>query len=98
MCVRESIVCELHVSLLSKQGHKTFYASLFTLNFYIFSDEYDSEGSEASEDDARPLTRNELQKRVMRTVKKRESAARKEGFRYDLTTNREKSKAKKDKK
>lgn len=61
-------------------------------------DEYDSDGSEASEDDARPMTRNELQKRVMKTVKKRESAARKEGFRYDLTTNREKSKGKKDKK
>lgn len=60
-------------------------------------DEYDSDGSEASEDDARPMTRNELQKKVMKTVKKRESAARKEGFRYDLTTT-SKSKGKKDKK
>jgi len=60
-------------------------------------DEYDSEGSDASEDDARPLTRNELQRRVMKTVKKRESAARKEGFRYDLSTNI-KGKGKKDKK
>jgi len=60
-------------------------------------DEYDSDGSEAEEDDARPMTRNELQKKVMKTVKKRESAARKEGFRYDLTTT-QKSKGKKDKK
>lgn len=72
--------------------------SCLNIHSYFFSDEYDSDGSEASEDDARPMTRNELQKRVMKTVKKRESAARKEGFRYDLTTNREKSKGKKDKK
>jgi hypothetical protein len=64
---------------------------------YIYRDEYESDGSEGSEDDARPLTRNELQRKVMKTVKKRESAARKEGFRYDLTTN-VKSKGKKDKK
>lgn len=34
----------------------------------------------------------------MKTVKKRESAARKEGFRYDLSQAREKTKNKKDKK
>ena len=71
----------------------SFTCWLIVLFFKYNSDEYDSEGSEASEDDARPMTRNELQKRVMKTVRKRESAARKEGFRYDLTT-----KSKKDKK
>ena len=70
---------------------------IYNYNFTIIylRDEYDSDGSENSEDDARPLTRNELSKKVMKTVKKRESAARKEGFGYDLPTNREKSKAKK---
>jgi len=47
-------------------------------------DEYESDGSEASEDETRPFTRNELQAKVMKTVQKRESAARKEGFKYDL--------------
>ncbi|KAJ8321073.1 hypothetical protein KUTeg_002660 [Tegillarca granosa] len=61
-------------------------------------DEYESEGSEGSDDEIRPMTRNELQNKVMKTVKKRESAARKEGFRYDLSQAREKTKNKKDKK
>ena len=61
-----------------------------------FSDEYESEDSEASEDD-RPLTRVELTNKVMKSVKKRESAMRREGFKYDLSDAREKAK-KKDKK
>ncbi|KAK3087593.1 hypothetical protein FSP39_007948 [Pinctada imbricata] len=61
-------------------------------------DEYESEGSDGSDDEARPLTRNELQNKVMKTVKKRESAAKKEGFKYDLSNAREKTKQKKDKK
>jgi len=59
-------------------------------------DEYDSEESEASEDD-RPLTRNELSNKVMKSVKRRESAMRKQDFKYDLSGAREKTK-KKDKK
>ncbi|XP_067659008.1 coiled-coil domain-containing protein 63-like [Haliotis asinina] len=54
-------------------------------------DEYESEGSEADDDEMRPLTRAELQDRVMKSVRKRESAARKEGFRYDLSNAREKA-------
>lgn len=62
-------------------------------------DEYDSEGSEGSDDEARPMTRNELQRRVMNTVKKREAAAKKQEFKYDLSNAKEKtSKNKKDKK
>ena len=61
-----------------------------------YSDEYESEDSEASEDD-RPLTRVELTNKVMKSVKKRESAMRREGFKYDLSDAREKAK-KKDKK
>ncbi|CAH1775288.1 unnamed protein product [Owenia fusiformis] len=57
-------------------------------------DEYESEGSEASDDD-RPFTRNELQSKVMKTVKKRESAMRREGFKYDLSNAREKTQKKK---
>lgn len=61
-------------------------------------DEYDSEGSEVSDDEARPLTRNELQNKVMKTVRKRESAAKKDGYKYDLSNAREMQKNKKDKK
>ncbi|XP_013397891.1 coiled-coil domain-containing protein 63-like [Lingula anatina] len=60
-------------------------------------DEYDSEVSEASDEESRPFTRSELQHKVMKTVRKRESAARKEGFKYDLSNAREKTQ-KKDKK
>ncbi|XP_063410903.1 outer dynein arm-docking complex subunit 1-like [Mytilus trossulus] len=54
-------------------------------------DEYDSEGSDASEDEARPFTRAELQSRVMKTVRKRESAAKKDAHKYDLSNAREKT-------
>ena len=57
-------------------------------------DDYDSEASEGSDDQARPLTRNELESRVMKSVRKRESAAKKEGFRYDLSEAKEKAKKK----
>ena len=60
-------------------------------------DEYESDGSEASEDETRPFTRNELQAKVMKTVQKRESAARKEGFKYDLSNAREKAQKQKQK-
>ncbi|XP_059141450.1 coiled-coil domain-containing protein 63-like [Physella acuta] len=59
-------------------------------------DEYESEASEEEEDEARPLTRSELQNKVIKTVKKRETAAMKEGFKYDLTGAREKAQKKKD--
>ncbi|KAH9495302.1 Outer dynein arm protein 1 [Bulinus truncatus] len=59
-------------------------------------DEYESEASEDEEDEARPFTRNELQNKVLKTVKKREMAAMKEGFKYDLTGAREKAQKKKD--
>ena len=63
----------------------------------FFSDEYDSDGSDGSDPESRPFTRNELINKAMKSVKKRESAARKEGFKYDLSDAREKTK-KKDKK
>ncbi|CAG5135520.1 unnamed protein product [Candidula unifasciata] len=53
-------------------------------------DEYESEASEEEDEEARPLTREELQKRVLKTVKKREVAAVKDGFKYDLSVSREK--------
>jgi len=37
------------------------------------------------------MTRNELQKHVMKTVKKREAAARKDEFKYDLSNAKEKT-------
>jgi hypothetical protein len=72
---------------------------IFFFFFFFYSDEYDSEGSEGSDDEARPLTRTELQSRVMKTVRKRESAAKKDVNKYDLSNAREKTqKSKKDKK
>ena len=50
---------------------------------------------EVSEDEARPMTRSELQQRVIKTVRKRESAMRKEGFRYDLSNAVQKTQKKK---
>lgn len=49
-------------------------------------DEYDSDqGSEMSDDDNRPLTQNELKQKIMKGVLKREEAAKKKGFQYDLS-------------
>ena len=62
--------------------------------FIYFRDEYESEGSDISEDENRPYTHNELLTKAMKSVRKRESAARKEGFRYDLSDAREKAKKK----
>ncbi|CAL1535497.1 unnamed protein product [Lymnaea stagnalis] len=58
-------------------------------------DEYESEASEDEEEEARPFTRSELQNKVLKTVKKRETAAMKEGFKYDLTAARENKSQKK---
>jgi len=64
----------------------------------VVGDEYDSDGSDASEDaDTLPMTRGQLLQRAMKSVKKREAAAKKQGFQYDLSDARDKSK-KKDKK
>merc|ERR1719422_95210 len=57
-------------------------------------DEYESEGSEGEDDEARPFTRGELQQRVLKTVEKRETAAKKEGFKYDLTVTKSKDQKK----
>lgn len=46
-------------------------------------DDYDSGASD--EDESRPFTTQELLQKVMNTVKKKEAAAKKEGFRYDLS-------------
>lgn len=51
---------------------------------YLCSDEFDSDGSEGSDDENRPMTREELKKRAMKAVKKREHAAAKDTRRYDL--------------
>lgn len=59
-------------------------------------DEYESEASDEEDEEARPLTREELQKRVLKTVKKREVAAVKDGYKYDLSVSREKLQKKRD--
>lgn len=60
-------------------------------------DEYESDASDASEEETRPFTRSELQNKVMKTVEKRENAARREGFKYDLSNAREKTQKQKQK-
>ncbi|XP_050412096.1 coiled-coil domain-containing protein 63 [Patella vulgata] len=54
-------------------------------------DEYESDGSEGSDEETRPFTRMELQNKVMKTVHKRESAAKKDIDKYDLSNAREKA-------
>ncbi|KAJ8021559.1 Coiled-coil domain-containing protein 63 [Holothuria leucospilota] len=49
-------------------------------------DEYDSDqGSELSDEENRPLTQGELKQRIMKGVLKKEAAAAKKGFQYDLS-------------
>lgn len=59
-----------------------------------YRDEYDSESSAISDEENRPYTRDELMNRATRSVKKRESAMKKQGFQYDLSDAREKAKKK----
>jgi len=61
-------------------------------------DEYDTDESGISDDDSRPFNRDELINKAMKSVKKRETAMKKEGFKYDLSEAREKAAKKKDKK
>ena len=63
----------------------------------VVRDEYESDGSDAGDGDLpRPYTRAELEAKVMNTVRKRESVARRDGFKYDLSIAREKVQKQKD--
>lgn len=64
---------------------------MLKVNFY-FRDGYENLG-DGDEDLSKPLTRAELQNRVMDGVKKKELEASKDGFQFELTA--QKSKAKK---
>lgn len=68
------------------------YSTLWKRIF--FRDEYDSDATEASDEDTRPFTRNELVGKAMKSVKKRETAMKKEGYSYDLSDAKEKTKKK----
>ncbi|XP_033642648.1 coiled-coil domain-containing protein 63-like [Asterias rubens] len=49
-------------------------------------DDYDSDqGSDLSDEETRPLTQTELKARIMKGVLKKEAAASKKGFQYDLS-------------
>ena len=63
-----------------------------------FRDEYDSDATEASDEDMRPFTRNELISKAMKSVKKRETAMKKEGFSYENMSEAKEKAKKKDKK
>ncbi|ESO88792.1 hypothetical protein LOTGIDRAFT_218971 [Lottia gigantea] len=74
-------------------------ATLHPIQPPAVGDEYESDGSEGSDDETRPFTRSELQNKVMKTVHKREIAAKKDIDKYDLSNAREKTqKQKKDSK
>ena len=70
---------------------------MYTCTIYVFSDEYDSDGS-VSEDDTRPQTRAELMGKAVKSVVKRETAMKKQGFQYDLSDPQETKKDKQGKK
>ncbi|XP_077970797.1 outer dynein arm-docking complex subunit 1-like isoform X2 [Styela clava] len=54
-------------------------------------EEYDSEEMEAmSDEESRPFTQEELKNRIMKAVLKKEAAAAKKGFRYDLSAAKKK--------
>ena len=61
----------------------------------IYRDDFDSDANEDSDDENRPLTREELAKRAMKSVKKREMAAAKDTKRYELELDNKQSKNKK---
>ena len=61
---------------------------------YICRDEYESDGSLDDDEESRPMTRNELTSKAMKSVKKRESAMRRQVDHYDLSDAREKTKKK----
>lgn len=65
---------------------------LYVYIYILCSDEYDSDGSVTSEDENRPQTRAELMNKAMKSVVKRETAMKKQGFQYDLSDVQERSK------
>jgi hypothetical protein len=79
-------------------GTKCTRQTMLTIALIILcSDEYDSDGSITSEDENRPQTRAELMSKAMKSVVKRETAMKKQGFQYDLSDVQERSKKDKSK-
>ena len=61
--------------------------------FFKLRDGYDTLGGESDEDTAtKPLTRAELENRVLEGVKKREADATKDSFQFELAATKAKSK------
>ena len=70
---------------------KNFNWVSFTTFFFSSSDGYEL-GADSDLDDAnKPLTRAELQARLLEGVKKKEIEASKDGFQYDLEKVKEKA-------
>ncbi|RNA23301.1 hypothetical protein BpHYR1_042404 [Brachionus plicatilis] len=73
---------------------KPFFSSIILLsNSVKNSDGYENLGDGEGDDLSKPLTRAELQNRVMDGVRKKEQEASKDGFQFELAA--QKSKAKK---
>ena len=62
------------------------------LNSFFFRDGYEIGGDSDGDDLSKPLTRAELQNRVMDGVKKKELDASKENYQYELAPQKNKSK------
>ncbi|CAF0873246.1 unnamed protein product [Brachionus calyciflorus] len=59
----------------------------------VLSDGYENLGGDGELDDlSKPLTRAELQNRVMEGVKKKETEAAKDGYQFDLAPQKNKTK------
>lgn len=59
-----------------------------------YRDEFDEDDGSGSEDENRPLTKEELLEKALRSVRKRENTTKKQGFQYDLSDTHEKTKKK----
>lgn len=59
-----------------------------------YRDEFDDDDGSGSEDENRPLTKEELLEKALRSVRKRENTTKKQGFQYELSESHEKTKKK----
>lgn len=70
----------------------SIYLVIVIYFLFIFRDGYETAGAESDTDDtAKPLTRAELQNRVMDGVKKKEFEAQKEASQFDIEKSKEKT-------
>lgn len=62
--------------------------------FICVNREYDNVGHDSDDEFTKPLTRDELQNRVMDSVKKKEAEASKDAYQFELAAQKQKQKNK----